>query len=89
LESGSSSESDDFHTEAAIKLRELDGPQYLKKHHTDAINDMLANYTQDKSLSYTDSALLFGLTSRIRYTDDNVVYTVGDKLGRVDKSEMI
>lgn len=88
LESGSSSESDDFHTEPAIKLRELDGPAYLKKHHTDAINDMLANYTQDKQLSFTDQALLFGITSRIRYTDDNVVDSVGDKTGNIEMSEI-
>ena len=31
---------------------------------------------------------MFGLTSRIRYTDDNVVDTVVDKTGRIEMSGM-
>ena len=34
---------------------------------------MLASYTRDKNLSYTDQALLFGLTSRIKYSNENVL----------------
>lgn len=77
LESGSSSESDDFHIEPSVKLREQDGPSYLKKHHTMTINDMLANYTSNGDLNFTDQALLFGLTTRIKYNDDNVDQTQG------------
>lgn len=72
LESGSSSESDDFNTEHAIKLKEQDGPIYLKNHITNDVNQMLANYTENKDLSYTDQALLFGLTSRLKYSDENI-----------------
>jgi hypothetical protein len=32
--------------------------------------------------------LLFGITSRIRYTDDNVVDSVGDKTGNIEMSEI-
>lgn len=41
------------------------------------INDMLANYTANGDLNFTDQALLFGLTTRIKYNDDNVDQTQG------------
>ena len=45
---------------------------------------MLANYTKEKNLSYTDQALLFGITSRIGFTDENVVETVDNKLSKLE-----
>ncbi len=45
---------------------------------------MLANYTKEKNLSYTDQALLFGITSRIGFTDENVVEAPNNKQSKFE-----
>ena len=67
LESGSTSESEDFHLEPAVVMKQKSAPAYLKNFHQSELKQALGSYKTEKELSRADCALIWGIASRKKF----------------------
>ena len=80
IDSGSSSESDDFHLETAVSIKDPKAPKYLKRHWQEQIVSMLTNYSKHNYPNQTDCALLYGIATKMPFTGISTIHRGADEL---------